>query len=140
MRNVNEFYKNSIKRNKISPLLEMFFNMELDKKIEEKNAIELGSGAGIDAKFLVEKGFDLICVDKEEKSKELISSKIEYKEKINFIVDEFENIELTKTNLIYSNYSLHFCNPNKFDNLMNEITKNINIGGFFVRNFFRKRR
>lgn len=135
MKNINQFYEKSKKFNKPSGLLRGFFNMKLDKKLTEKIAIELGSGVGNDAKFLIDNGFSITCIDKEEKSKENIISKIGMNDNLKFLLQDFENLKLHKANLIYSCFSLHFCNPNKFDTLMNEITKNITPSGFFVRKF-----
>lgn len=88
---------------------------------------------GNDAKFLIENGFKVTCVDKEEKSKKNIINKIGNNPNLNFIINEFEKVKLHKANLIFSCFSLFFCNPEKFDNLINEITKNILPNGYFVR-------
>ena len=135
MKNINKFYEKSKKFNKPSNLLRTFFNMNLDKNLNEKVAIDLGAGVGNDAKFLIDNGFKVICIDKEEKSKEAIINKIGNNTNLNFKLQDFENIRLNKANLIYSCFSLHFCKPDKFDGLMNEITKSIISNGFFVRKF-----
>lgn len=135
MKDVDKFYQKSKLFNKPSGLLKGFFNMGLDKELKEKKAIELGAGIGNDAEFLINKGFDVTCIDKEVKSKEAITNRINNTEKLHFVLNSFENIKLHKVNLIYSCFSLHFCNPNNFNDLMNEITKNIEKGGYFVGNF-----
>ena len=135
MKNVDEFYEKSKKFNKPSGLLRGFFNMKLNQELNEMVAIELGSGVGNDAKFLIDNGFKVTCIDKEEKSKEAIINKIGNSNNLKFVLQDFENIKLHKANLIYSCFSLHFCKPDKFDNLMNEIIKNIETNGFFVRKF-----
>ena len=130
MKNINQFYEKSKKFNKPSGLLHGFFNMKLDRDLTEKVAIELGSGVGNDAKFLIDNGFSITCIDKEAKSKEAIISKIGMNDNLKFLLQDFEDIKLHKASLIYSCFSLHFCKPNKFDVLMNEITKNITPSGF----------
>ena len=134
MKNSEEYY-NKTKGNKPSGLLKTFFFMNFDKELKEKTAIDLGTGAGNDAKYLLEKGFKVTCIDKEEKSKEIIMSQITQNENLKFVLQEFENLKLDKVDLIYSCFSLHFCNPEKFDSLMYEITENIKSNGFFVGNF-----
>ena len=129
MKNVDKFYEKSIIFNRISGLLKMFFDMKLEENLQEKIAIDLGAGVGNDAKFLI---------DKEEKSKEIIMNRIENKENLKFIISNFEDIKLHKADLVYSCFSLHFCKPDKFDKLMEEITKNIILGGYFVGNFLGK--
>ena len=140
MKNVDEFYESIKKINKPAPLLRGFFDINLEKKLKEKIAIDLGAGTGNDTKFLIEKGFKVTCIDKEEKSKEIITEKIEDKSNLEFIIGNFEDIKLHKADLIYSCFSLHFCKPDKIDNVMKEITTNIIKGGYFVREFLRKRR
>ncbi len=135
MKNVNEFYNNSKKFDKPSGLLRGFFNMNLNKDLEKKIAIDLGAGVGNDTNFLINNGFKVTCIDKEKDSEELILNKIENKDRINIVVDDFENVKLHKADLIYSCFSLCFCNPNNIDNLMNEIIENIIPGGYFVRKF-----
>ena len=134
MKNSEEYY-NETRGNKPSGLLKTFFFMNFDKELKGKTAIELGTGAGNDAKYLLEKGFKVTCIDKEEKSKEITMSQITQNENLKFELQEFENLKLDKADLIYSCFSLHFCNPEKFDCLMDEITENVKSDGFFVGNF-----
>ena len=54
MKNSEEYY-NETKGNKPSGLLKTFFFMNFDKELKGKTAIELGTGAGNDAKYLLEK-------------------------------------------------------------------------------------
>lgn len=134
MKNSEEYY-NKTKGNNPSGLIKTFFFMNLDKELKGKTAIELGTGAGNDAKYLLKKGFKVTCIDKEERSKEITLSQITQNENLKFELQEFENLKLDKADLIYSCFSLHFCNPEKFDCLMDEITENVKSDGFFVGNF-----
>jgi len=134
LKNSEEYY-NKTKGNNPSGLLKTFFFMNFDKELKGKTAIDLGAGAGNDTKYLLEKGFKVTCIDKEEKSKEIIMSQITQNENLKFELQEFEILKLDKADLIYSCFSLHLCNPDKFNNMMNEITNNINNNGFFVGNF-----
>ena len=60
MKNIDDFYNKSQKINRPSGLLKGFFNMNLDKQLNEKIAIDLGSGAGNDAKFLLDNAVEFI--------------------------------------------------------------------------------
>ena len=133
MKDINKFYDKSKKYGKPSGLLQGFFNMKFAETLKGKEAIDLGAGCGNDAVFLIDNGFYVTCIDKEEKAKENIESKIDNKDKLKIIIDNFENVELKKVNLMYSCFSLQFCNPKKIDNLMHRITKNVYKHGFFVR-------
>ena len=133
MKNIDKFYEEAEALNRPAPLLRGFFNMNLDKELKGKVAIDLGAGVGNDAKFLIDIGFKVTCIDKEEKSRRIIENKINNTDNLKFIVKDFEDIKLHKADLIYSCFSLHFCNPTKFGKLMSEIIRNIIPGGYFVR-------
>ena len=135
MKNSEQFY-NKTKGGSPSGLLRLFFSMNYSKDINGNIAIDLGTGAGNDARYLVEKGFKVTCIDKEEKSKEIIMS--QNNENIKFELQEFENLKLNKADLINACFSLHFCNPDRFEKMMIEITSSINKKGFFVGNFLGK--
>ena len=56
-------------------------------------------------------------------------------EKFRFQKQNFEIIELEKSNLIVANFSLPFCNKNNFKELWNKINNSIVEDGYFVGNF-----
>ena len=124
MKKYEEYY-NKTKRNISSVLLRIFFNMGCDKELCGNTAVDLGAGAGNDARFLTKKGFNIICIDKEEKSKQSIME--QNIKNIEFELQEFENLKLDKADLIYSFLSLNFCNPDKFNNMMDEIISSIKL-------------
>ena len=132
MKNSEQFY-NKTKGGSPSGLLRLFFSMKYNKELDGNIAIDLGAGAGNDARYLVEKGFKVTCIDKEEKAKEIIMS--QNNESLKFELQEFENLKLNKANLINACFSLFFCNPNRFEKMMIEITSSINKKLFFVGNF-----
>lgn len=133
MENAKEFYNKSKLLNKPSGLIKGFFNMKFNQYLSGNIAIDIGAGVGNDAKFLIDNGFKVTCIDKEKKVEEIINNKIEKKENLKVIIDNFENTKLQKADLMYSCLSLQFCNPNKIDELMNNIIENIKPNGFFVR-------
>ena len=108
MKNIDKFYEEAEALNRPAPLLRGFFNMNLDKELKGKVAIDLGAGVGKDAKFLIDRGFKVTCIDKEEKSRRIIENKIKNTDNLKFIVKDFEDIKLHKADLIYSCFSLHF--------------------------------
>ena len=75
VKNVKEFYDKSKKYGKPSGLLQAFFNMKFAEMLEGNEAIDLGAGCGNDALFLINKGFYVTCIDKEEKSREILKIK-----------------------------------------------------------------
>lgn len=57
---------------------------------------------------------------------------------MDFLIDTFENIKFEKYDLIVSNMSLCFCNPNYFQKVCRTITNSILPNGYFVGNFLGK--
>ena len=106
-------------------------------KIKPTNAIELGCGAGRDTEYLIKNGWNVLAIDKEY-VKSIITSRLSKEEQKNckFSKQEFENLQLEKTNLIVANFSLPFCNQKQFEKLWNKINKSILKNGYFVGNFF----
>ncbi len=134
-----EYYKKAIS-DKPSYILKDFFDKGFDKQINEKNAIDLGCGCGNDMVYLLKNNYSVIGVDKEQMVVELIKSRITEKEKVDFIINDFSKIELPKTNLIVSNFSIPFCQPVFFEKFCKEFTNSINLGGYFCRKLFWTRR
>ena len=106
-------------------------------KIKPTNAIELGCGAGRDTEYLIKNDWEVLAIDKED-VKSIITSRLSKEEQKNFKFSkqEFENIQLEKTNLIVANFSLPFCNQKQFEKLWNKINESILKNGYFVGNFF----
>ena len=106
-------------------------------KIKPTNAIELGCGAGRDTEYLIKNGWNVLAIDKED-VKAIITSRLSKEEQKNFKFSkqEFENMQLEKTNLIVANFSLPFCNQKQFVKLWNKINESILKNGYFVGNFF----
>lgn len=132
MKKIERYYentKNSVPNKNVREFIEL--------KLEKGNAIELGCGAGRDTKFLLEEGWNVIAIDREEVSK-IITEKLN-KEELNrfrFQKQEFESLELEKTNLIVANFSLPFCNKNKFYDMWSKIKDSILPNGYFIGNLF----
>ena len=92
MKDAEEYY-NKTKGNMPSWLLRNFFLMNFDKELNGNTAIDLGAGVGNDAKFLIKKGFKVTCIDKEEKSKEIVMNQITQTKDLKFELQEFENLK-----------------------------------------------
>lgn len=133
----NEYYKQTISEFP-SKILAKYFDLGLDSNNENKIAIDLGCGVGNDTVYLLKKDYKVTAVDKESSVIDLIRSRVSDTSKLDFIIDNFENIKLNKANLIVSNLSIYFCKPQYFDRFCHEITNNIIEGGYFVGNFLGK--
>ena len=106
-------------------------------KCNPGKAIELGCGAGNDTVYLIKNGWNVLAIDRES-VEERISKRLnnEELEKFRFQNQNFESLELEKSNLIVANYCLPFCNKNNFKELWNKINNSILKDGYFVGNFF----
>lgn len=132
MGKIEEYYKKT-ENSKPSFFLENFIN---NVNLEQKNAVDLGCGAGRNTLYLIKNGFKVLAIDKEDTS-ELIAKKLNSEElkRFKFRCQNFKDIEIDKNNLLVANFSIPFCNKNYFKTLWNKITNNILENGYFVGNF-----
>lgn len=121
MKNIEKYYDNietDLPHKNVKKFIEM--------KIKAGNAIELGCGAGRDTIYLIKNGWNVISIDRENVEnrirKRLEQEEIEH---FKFQRQEFENIILEESNLLVANFSLPFCNKNKFCELWNKINNSI---------------
>lgn len=131
----SEYHKKTISKSP-SLILKKFFDMGLDDDINPKTAIDLGCGSGNDTVYLIKHNYSVVAVDKEKNVIEIIKNRILENSKLDFIIDMFGGVKLSKTNLIVANFSIPFCHPKYFSRFCKEITDNINLGGYFCRKFF----
>lgn len=130
----SEYHKKTISKSS-SLILKKFFDMGLDDDINPKTAIDLGCGSGNDTVYLIKHNYSVVAVDKEKNVIEIIKNRVPENSKLDFIIDMFGGVKLSKTNLIVANFSIPFCLPKYFSRFCKEITDNINLGGYFCRKF-----
>ena len=137
MKNATEYYQDSIRRNRTSRLLADFFRLKLDKNLKEKNAIDLGCGAGNDTMLLLEKGFNVTAIDSEPQVKEILPKRAKNVQNLNVVIGDFSKVQLQKADLINANFSLFFVKKD-FDLFIKNVLGSINKNGYFVGNFLGK--
>ena len=85
-------------------------------KCNPTNAIDLGCGAGNDTVYLIKNGWNVLAIDRENVesriTKRLTTNELQH---FKFEQQSFEKIKLKKSKLIVANYSLSFCNKEKFE-------------------------
>ena len=135
MRNIEKYYENT-ESALPNPMVKKFIDMNVDPT----NAIDLGCGAGRDTIFLIKNGWNVLSIDREN-TKDIISSKLDNEElkKFRFKCQSFEDIELEKTNLLVSNFSIPFCDKEHFNNFLKKITDSILKDRIFRWKFFRNK-
>ena len=106
-------------------------------EIKQKNAVDLGCGAGRDTLYLIKNGFKVLAIDKGDASK-IISKKLNSEElkRFRFKCQAFEDVEIKENNLLVANFSIPFCNRNYFKSFWKKIDNSILENGYFVGNFF----
>ncbi len=111
MGNIKKYYENTE-----GALPNLIVKKFIDMNIKPTNAIDLGCGAGRDTIFLINNGWKVLSIDKEN-TKEMISSKLDNEKikKFRFENQSFEDIKLEKTNLLVSNFSIPFCDKEHFN-------------------------
>ncbi len=121
MEKIKKYYENT-KDASQHPIVQKF----IDMNVEPKKAIDLGCGAGRDTIYLIRNGWKVLSIDKEN-TKEIISSKLNNEEikRFRFDIQNFEDIQLEKTNLLVANFSIPFCNKERFSEFWNKITDSI---------------
>ena len=122
MRNIEKYYDNT-QSDKPRNNVQYFIN-EIQNK--PGKAIELGCGAGNDTTYLIKNNWNVIAIDRED-VEERIAKRLSIEEirKFTFQKQDFETLRLEENNLIVANYSLPFCEKDKFEKLWNEIKRSI---------------
>ena len=121
MKSIEKFYNNTeieLPHMNVKKFIEMNYDIG--------NAIELGCGAGRDTVFLIKNRWKVLAIDREDVEdrirKRLTQSEAE---RFTFRKQDFENVILQKNNLVVANFSLPFCNKDKFNELWNKVEKSI---------------
>ena len=111
----------------------------LKQNVETLYAVDLGCGSGRDTKFLLEKNWHVLAIDREKIGIELLKKDLQTKHNnsLSTKVSSFEELELPeKFDLINSSYALPFCKPDYFPNLWLKIKEGLKIGGKFSGQLF----
>ena len=133
MRDIEKYY-NSTESERPRKCMKYF----IDKiKRNPGNAIDLGCGAGNDSVYLIKNKWNVLAVDREDVEDRIVNRLNDDDiKRFRFKRQSFEEVELEKNDLIVANYSLPFCNKDKFGELWNKIKGSILDNGYFVGNFF----
>ncbi len=105
--------------------------------LNRDEAIDLGSGALNDSKYLLDQNFKhVVALDKEAVAKE-IAEKLP-KEKFTYVISDFEtyNFPANKFDLVNAQYSLPFIKPELFESVFHNIVASIKTNGILVGQLF----
>ena len=111
-------------------------------EIDEKPsglAVDLGTGTGRDALFLLKKGWNVLAIDAESLSIEILLNRAQ-NEQLNHLevkISPFSDMILPDNiDLINASFSLPFCSPEDFPECWQKIIDHLAIGGRFAGQLF----
>jgi SAM-dependent methyltransferase len=105
--------------------------------LNRDEAIDLGSGALNDSKYLLDQNFKhVVALDKEAVAQEF--AKELPKEKFTYVISDFESYSfpLNTFDLVNAQYSLPFIKPELFENVFHNIVASIKTNGILVGQLF----
>jgi len=133
-------YYKAHKERKARELLIRTFELFERDKIDSGIAYDIGCGNGHETLELLKRGWQVKAVDNNENVYELMKeiSNV-YKDKLEFQITSFENINWTKCDLINANFALPFCPKEHFELVWESIINSLNINGRFSGQLFGER-
>ncbi|OUR93470.1 hypothetical protein A9Q84_18525 [Halobacteriovorax marinus] len=99
-------------------------------------AYDLGAGAGVDTKHLIENDWKVVAIDKEKSSAKYIKALIPSHKNLKVKTKGFEELKLTKSDLIFGSASFPFCHPLDFNKFWNDMSSSLKKGGILAGNLF----
>lgn len=132
MKNIDKYYENT-QNDKPNKNVKYFIE---NINLRQTSAIDLGCGQGNDVLYLIKNGWKVLGIDRED-VEERIRKRLDENQQLSFRFElqDFENLKIKETDLIIANFSLSFCNNNKFEEIWEIIRESIRAGGYFVGNF-----
>ncbi len=119
--------------NGIAFLQETLFNQQ------DKQAIDLGCGNGVDTFALLRDMWNVVAIDQQHEALLRIKENTPetYKDHLELRLNSFESLKkLPDCQLLNATFSLPFCHPDHFDTLWNIIISSITKNGLFCGHFF----
>jgi len=104
-----------------------------------RQAVDLGCGGGNDARFLLESGWNVLAIDREENAINLVKAiGREFPAgQLHAVTQAFEYLyPLPSSSLIFAGMALPFCHPEHFTDVWSNILSALEPGGVFAGNLF----
>lgn len=137
-----DLHYNTVSKKALAPAATLSFALEQFNKDqiapEQKIAIDLGFGNGIDSMALLSDGWQLTAIDKEQAAVAYLKHLVPPDDaaRLNIIHQPFEEAILPPAMLINATFSLPFCSPQHFPMLWKNILHALQPGGRFAGHFF----
>lgn len=102
---------------------------------EERSAVDLGCGSGIDTLAMLRRGWRVFAIDAEEEAIERVRRRVPgtLSSRLTTVVSRVEDIDLpTGVDLVWASFSLFFCRPGAFGDVWGRIHAAIAPEGRFA--------
>lgn len=109
---------------------------------EGQVAFDIGAGVGHETLLLLDMGFDVVAIDKQEIAFEFMLKReelIKHQSHLKTCVCAFEDLDfslLPDAHIVISSFALPFCHPSHFDTFWQDLSGKIAPGGHFIGNIF----
>ena len=103
------------------------------------HAVDLGCGAGNDSRYLLEAGWRVLAIDREENAINRVATLCEGfpKGQLHTRVQAFESLApLPQSSLVFAGMALPFCHPEHFTALWANVLSALEPGAVFAGNLF----
>lgn len=119
-------------------LIVAYQNFQQENKIRGK-AADLGAGTGRDTLFLLQKEWQVLALDIEQTSLDIILNRVDnhFRRRLEVVAASFSDMRLPNgLDLINASFSLPYCAPQDFSQCWEKIVNSLAVGGRFCGQFF----
>lgn len=135
----DEYFQDTLNVTKPQYTLALALKYFAREEKESGLAVDLGTGTGRDALFLLEKGWNVLAIDAESMAIDILLNRVQENDRnrIEVNISPFSEMSLPDhINLINASFSLPFCSPEDFPDIWQNIVDHLEIGGRFAGQFF----
>lgn len=104
-----------------------------------RRAIDLGCGPGVESHALIERGWSVIAVDREQSAIDRVIERmlrLGLSDRLETLVGSFHEVALPPADLVLAQLSLPFCSVDTFDSALANTLGAVKPGGALVAQFF----
>ena len=100
--------------------------------------IDLGSGAGVEARAFLDRGWSVFALDTEPEAVDRLLALIDevQRARLTAVVAAFDEVELPTADLVFAQYSLPFAIGDRFEPSVEAAVEAVKPGGWFYGHFF----
>jgi trans-aconitate methyltransferase len=102
-------------------------------------AVDLGCGAGVETRALLDAGFEVTAVDASVESLAIVDAYPESGTRLTAVLTPMQDVVLPAADLLYSGYALPFCTPDTFPAVWAGLLASLRPGGVLACDLFGER-